>query len=194
MPSKPRTLAGILRRRRHADREYNRARRADPERGVEDAVVSKARWKRLCARVLRDEPVCRACAAEGRSQPATTVDHVVPVRVRPDLAFDRANCQPLCTPCHNAKTLAERAGPGVGGDVSSCGSTAYGGARGARFFSRVGTSEMGGYCTGFPPATRPAEPGNQASGADEAPTEDPARKRPENALFPRGRAGDGRRP
>ena len=90
MPSKPRTLAGILRRRRPADREYNRARRADPGRGVEDAGVSKARWKRLRTRVLRDEPVCRACAAEGRSEPATTVDHVVPVRVRPDLAFERA--------------------------------------------------------------------------------------------------------
>jgi len=45
MPSKPRTFAGILHRRRHADAEYNRARRGDPDRGVEDAVVSSARWK-----------------------------------------------------------------------------------------------------------------------------------------------------
>ena len=52
MPSKPRSLAGILHRRRAADAEYNRARRSDPDRGVEDAVVSSARWKALRARVL----------------------------------------------------------------------------------------------------------------------------------------------
>jgi hypothetical protein len=45
MPSKPRTLAGILHPRRHADAEYNRARRSGPDRSVEDAVVSSARWK-----------------------------------------------------------------------------------------------------------------------------------------------------
>jgi hypothetical protein len=59
MPSKPRSLAGILHRRRAADAEYNRARCSDPDRGVEDAVVSSARWKALRARMLRDEPVCR---------------------------------------------------------------------------------------------------------------------------------------
>jgi 5-methylcytosine-specific restriction endonuclease McrA len=91
MPSKPRSLAGILHRRRSADAEYNRTRRSDPDRGVEDAVVSSARWKSL-----RDEPRCRTCAAAGRTELATQVDHIVPVRVRPDLAYDRANAEPLC--------------------------------------------------------------------------------------------------
>ena len=110
MPSKPRSLAGILHRRRAADAEYNRARRDDPDRGVEDAVVSSARWKALRARLLRDEPVCRACAAAGRTELATQVDHVVPVRVRPDLAYDLSNCAPLCTVCHAAKSASERRG------------------------------------------------------------------------------------
>ncbi len=136
MPSKPRSLAGILHRRRTADAEYNRARRGDPDRGVEDAVVSSARWKALRAQVLRDEPLCRTCAAAGRTELATQVDHVVPVRARPDLAYDRANCQPLCGPCHAEKSAAERASGGVGGPSTSHASVAYGGARGASLFSR----------------------------------------------------------
>lgn len=73
MPSKPRTLAGILRSRRHADREYNRTRR-DP---VVARIHGSARWQALRARVLRDEPLCRECARRGLTQPATQVDHVV---------------------------------------------------------------------------------------------------------------------
>src|SRR5262245_59742447 len=107
MPSKQRSLAGILHRRRAADAEYNRARRTDPDRGVEDAVVSSARWKALRAAVLRYEPLCRACVAAGRTELATQVDHVVAVRTRPDLAYDRANLQPLCGACHGLKTAAE---------------------------------------------------------------------------------------
>ena len=53
MPSKPKTLAGILRSRRHADREYNRARR-DP---VIARIHGSARWQAVRAQVLRDE-VC----------------------------------------------------------------------------------------------------------------------------------------
>ena len=148
MPSKPRSLAGILHRRRAADAEYNRARRGDPDRGVEDAVVSSARWKALRARLLRDEPLCRTCAAAGRTELAVQVDHVVGVRARPDLAYDLGNCQPLCGPCHGLKNAAERRSGGVGGTSSSHASAAYGGARGVSFLSRV---------RGFPPAQVPNE-------------------------------------
>jgi 5-methylcytosine-specific restriction protein A len=79
MPSKPRSLAGILHRRRAADAEYNRARR-DP---AVAAVYRSARWTAVRAQVLRDEPICRVCAAAGRTELATQVDHVVGVRARP---------------------------------------------------------------------------------------------------------------
>lgn len=108
MPSKPRSLAGILHRRRAADAEYNRARR-DPAAA---AVYRSARWSAVRAQVLRDEPLCRACAAAGRTELATQVDHIVPVRVRPDLAFDRTNLQPICSVCHAAKSQAERRAKG----------------------------------------------------------------------------------
>jgi 5-methylcytosine-specific restriction protein A len=84
-----------------------------PTRGVEDAVVSSARWKALRAAVLRDQPLCRTCVAAGRTEFATQVDHVVPVRVRPDLAFEGTNLQPLL---HRLPRGQEPGGaPGGGG-------------------------------------------------------------------------------
>ncbi len=134
MPSKPRTLAGILRGRRHADAEYNRTRR-DP---VVARIHGSARWQAVRAQVLRDEPLCRECARLGLTEPATQVDHVVPLAVAPELAFVRSNCQPLCTVCHAAKSAAERVRlkAGEGGASSSQAEGATSGARGVRRFSR----------------------------------------------------------
>jgi 5-methylcytosine-specific restriction endonuclease McrA len=85
MPSKPRTLAGILRSRRHADREYNLTRR-DP---LVARIHVSARWQAVRAQVLRDEPVCRECASRGVTEPATQVDHVVPLAVSPHVGEKR---------------------------------------------------------------------------------------------------------
>ncbi|MBL9086785.1 MAG: HNH endonuclease [Planctomycetia bacterium] len=115
MPSKPRTLAGILRIRRHADRTYNLVQR-DPATA---RIHGSARWQDVRAQVLRNEPVCRSCALTGRSEPATTVDHIVGVALAPERAYDPTNLQPLCTSCHAWKSASERRGtgvdPGVGG-------------------------------------------------------------------------------
>jgi 5-methylcytosine-specific restriction protein A len=130
MPSKPRSLAGILRSRRHADAEYNRARR-DP---VVARIHGSARWQAVRAQVLRDEPVCRECARLGLTEPATQVDHVLPLAVAPGLAFDRANLAPTCTPCHSRKSVAERGGEGGPADSHALGAPS--GARGVSLFSR----------------------------------------------------------
>ncbi len=148
MPSKPRTLAGILRSRRHADQEYNRARR-DP---AVARIHGSARWRAVRAQVLRDEPLCRECARLGLTVLATQVDHVVPLAVAPELAFDRANLAPTCTACHARKSAAERARlkAGEGGPPSSRASAAPSGARGMRRFSRDSQNASGG----------PESPGN----------------------------------
>ncbi len=160
MPSKPRTLAGILRSRRHADREYNRARR-DP---VVARIHGSARWQAVRAQVLRDEPVCRECARLGLTEPATQVDHVVPLAVAPQLAFDRANLAPTCTACHARKSQAERVRlkGGVGGSKGSQAEGATSGARGMRRFSRDSQNVSGGRESpgngpprGSPPGSRP---------------------------------------
>ncbi len=135
MPSKPRSLAGILRPRRVGDAEYNNRRR-DP---VAARVYRSSRWTAVRARVLRDHPLCISCAAAGRTELAAQVDPIAPVGVRPDLAFDRANLQPICTVCRAAKSQAEWCPRGVGGGVH---------------LSRIGPRERGArrvpFLTGFP--------------------------------------------
>ena len=144
MPSKPRTLAGILCPRRQTDRAYNRLQR-DP---VTAAIHGSARWQAVRAQVLRAEPVCRACAARGLTEPATVVDHIVGVALAPDRAYDPTNLQPLCTSCNAWKSASERrrsgVDPGVGGGSSSRGEGPPSGAWGTSRFSRVSGNPRNG--------------------------------------------------
>jgi 5-methylcytosine-specific restriction enzyme A len=64
-----------------------------------------ASWRRVRADVLNSEPLCRACASEGRTTAATTVDHITPKAQGG--GDDYANLQPLCAPCHAAKSARE---------------------------------------------------------------------------------------
>lgn len=63
---------------------------------------SEARKKRLLAR----EPLCRPCAQEGRASIATIRDHVVPL-AEGGCEDTCDNEQPICQPCHQAKTAEE---------------------------------------------------------------------------------------
>ena len=45
----------------------------------------------------------------GRVTPATIGDHIIPVKERPDLAFDFDNVMPLCETCHNSVKKREEA-------------------------------------------------------------------------------------
>ena len=62
------------------------------------------RWKVLRMEILeRDGFACVQCKARGRLE----VDHIEPVRDRPQRAYDPANLQTLCPSCHTAKTRIE---------------------------------------------------------------------------------------
>lgn len=54
--------------------------------------------------VLGREPACRMCG-----QPATVVDHIVPVRLGGN--DTTANLQPLCETCHGEKSAGEKPPP-----------------------------------------------------------------------------------
>lgn len=63
------------------------------------------------ARVLRTEPRCVLCLAAGRAEPATEVDHVVPLfkgGADGGRQGDDSNYQSLCSTHHLEKTIAER--------------------------------------------------------------------------------------
>jgi 5-methylcytosine-specific restriction endonuclease McrA len=55
-------------------------------------------WRKLRAQVLSEEPTCYIV---GCGWPSTQVDHVLPLKLRPDLALVRSNLRGICA-THNA--------------------------------------------------------------------------------------------
>ena len=73
-------------------------------------------WRRLRDRVLREEPVCRV-HLEGCTIVSTTVNHIVPKAIAPELVMVRSNCQGACKPCNlklGKKSRAQVARKSVG--------------------------------------------------------------------------------
>ena len=60
-----------------------------------------AEWSRIRKRRLADDPLCVMCLAEGKTNAATIVDHVVPHKGNRELFFSYANTQSLCETHHN---------------------------------------------------------------------------------------------
>jgi 5-methylcytosine-specific restriction endonuclease McrA len=67
-------------------------------------VTSTRRWQVLRHQILeRDGWKCRCCGERRRLE----IDHIQPVRLAPEMAFDPSNLQALCGPCHTRKTRIE---------------------------------------------------------------------------------------
>ena len=71
-------------------------------------------WRRISRAFLAENPVCAACKSEGRMTPAQIVDHILPRKYFPELAYERTNLQSLCQQrphsCHQRKTALEQRG------------------------------------------------------------------------------------
>jgi 5-methylcytosine-specific restriction enzyme A len=65
------------------------------------------RWRRARQAFLARHPLCVMCAAAGRLESATVVDHIVPHRGDTRLFWNKANWQSLCGRCHASKTARE---------------------------------------------------------------------------------------
>jgi|SRR5262245_5285225 len=66
-------------------------------------------WRRLRDKVLREEPTCRVRLPGVCTHISTTVNHIVPKAVAPDLVMERSNCQGACKPCNLALGKKSRA-------------------------------------------------------------------------------------
>lgn len=64
-------------------------------------------WQKAREAFLAKHPLCKSCYERGRIVTATFVDHIVPHRGEKKLFWDRANWQPLCKSCSDAKTQRE---------------------------------------------------------------------------------------
>lgn len=61
-------------------------------------------WRRLAQSVRDEEPFCRECQKKGLTTLARFTDHIQAVRLGGEF-WNRANLQPLCESCHNAKKV-----------------------------------------------------------------------------------------
>lgn len=101
-------------------------RQADQQRGSSSERGYGSRWQKAREGFLRNNPLCAHHMERGEIMSATVVDHVIPHRLEEArksgdagriavairLLWDRANWQPLCKPCHDAKTAREDGGFG----------------------------------------------------------------------------------
>lgn len=102
MPSKPPKLSTTLVRQRN---QIDERRGSASKRGYDRA------WQKVRLLVLRQEPWCRFCIERGKYEPAAEVDHIEPIRRRPDLRLVMDNLRPLCKPCHSRRTAKEQCTP-----------------------------------------------------------------------------------
>lgn len=69
------------------------------------------RWRKNRKLFLTEHPLCVMCRDEGRTTPATEVDHIKQHHGNPILFWDRDNWQGLCAYHHrNIKARMERSG------------------------------------------------------------------------------------
>lgn len=66
------------------------------------AQYNTEKWRRYRRRYLASHPLCVVCERE-----ASVVDHIVPVRVRPEMFWRADNHQAMCEECHNKKRSRE---------------------------------------------------------------------------------------
>ena len=88
------------------------ARRYDDRRGSSTARGYDRRWRKARDVYLADNPLCIDCLEQGRSVPATVVDHAIPHRGDDALFWDEGNWAARCKPHHDRKTARQDSGFG----------------------------------------------------------------------------------
>jgi len=72
-----------------------------------------ARWRKARLAYLRAHPLCVMCAKQGRDEPATELDHIIPHKGDMTLFWDfENNVQSLCRMHHSQKTSTHDGGFG----------------------------------------------------------------------------------
>ena len=73
-----------------------------PRRRQPGGLLTSGRWKKLRLQVIAEEPLCRL-RLNGCTVRSDTADHIIPVKLRPDLRFCRANLRGSCQHCNRKR-------------------------------------------------------------------------------------------
>ena len=96
---------------RCAEHEKLRNQQIDERRSAPSLRGYDVRWEHLRKHKLAVNPMCQMrthCAHLSITQQlANQVDHIIPIRQRPDLRLAWNNLQSACQRCHSAKTMRE---------------------------------------------------------------------------------------
>lgn len=93
--------------------------RREPEarRGSRQSRGYDRAWERLAQEHKDAEPLCRECSHRGRVTVVHLVDHIIPIRDRPDLRLAPDNLQSLCQMHHDTVKRALEAEARRLGDI-----------------------------------------------------------------------------
>jgi 5-methylcytosine-specific restriction enzyme A len=75
--------------------------RRDDRKAERDAFYSSARWMRLRAAFLCENPLCVRCLTEDIVEVAVIAHHKVERLADPSLSLDSSNLEALCESCHS---------------------------------------------------------------------------------------------
>lgn len=109
MPMKPRTHVAPNNCQHTNRQDYQRA--LDKQRGSSHSRGYNNAWRKYRDRYLKEHPLCVMCMLNRIIQPATVVDHILPVNRGGDFWL-ASNHQALCASCHGIKTATEDGGFG----------------------------------------------------------------------------------
>lgn|SRR5690606_1700796 len=70
---------------------------------IQDRFYKSKQWRRKREIILRrDEYQCQECRRYGKVTPATTVHHIFPLEIYPELKLVNDNLISLCNKCHES--------------------------------------------------------------------------------------------
>lgn len=96
----------------HKEQHQKELRVKDARRGTRTDRGYSNIWLKASKAFLVQHPLCAECLRQGKTTPATEVDHIVPHKRDQKLFWDSQNWQALCHECHSRKTATEDGGFG----------------------------------------------------------------------------------
>ena len=86
--------------RKQTDREYDYRRKQDRELAMAVTIRNSVQWRNFREWYRAKHPICELCGVENRVTPMEDVHHIIPIQIRPELAFCVTNAAALCRACH----------------------------------------------------------------------------------------------